>query len=157
MVAPIPPAPISRDHADRARPAHRSGPGPPRPAARRRIALRGTGLIVTPSCILTRPEDVRHRPPAGSRRQVRRGPGPPRRAERRSAGEPGERPRGTGAGDEAFLLPGHPLHAKFARLSEQEEKHGLLTDTATIGTRDGWNARLKEAGFAVRGHRLVKK
>ena len=57
---------------------------------------------------------------------------------------------------EAFLLSDHPLHAKFARLSEQEEKHGLLTDTATIGTRDGWNARLKEAGFAVKGHRLVR-
>lgn len=58
---------------------------------------------------------------------------------------------------EAFLLPDHPLHAKFARLSEQEEKHGLLTDTATIGTRDGWNTRLKEAGFDVRGHRLVRR
>jgi DNA phosphorothioation-associated putative methyltransferase len=58
---------------------------------------------------------------------------------------------------ETFLLPDHTLHAKFARLSEQEEKHGLLTDTATIGTRDGWNARLKDAGFAVRGHRLVRQ
>lgn len=58
---------------------------------------------------------------------------------------------------ETFLLPDHPLHAKFARLSEQEEKHGLLTNTATIGTRDGWNIRLKEAGFAVKGHRLVKR
>ena len=34
----------------------------------------------------------------------------------------------------------HPLHAKFARLSEQEEKHGLLDDSATIGTREGWQA-----------------
>jgi DNA phosphorothioation-associated putative methyltransferase len=58
---------------------------------------------------------------------------------------------------EAFLLNDHPLHAKFARLSEQEERHGLLSDTATIGTRDGWNSRLHEAGFAVRGHRLVRR
>lgn len=57
---------------------------------------------------------------------------------------------------ETFLPHDHPLRTKFARLSEQEEKHGLLTDTATIGTRDGWNARLKERGFAVRGHRLVR-
>jgi DNA phosphorothioation-associated putative methyltransferase len=58
---------------------------------------------------------------------------------------------------ETFLLPDHPLHGKFARLSEQEEKHGLLTDTATIGTRDGWNARLKAAGFALKGHRLLRR
>ena len=57
---------------------------------------------------------------------------------------------------ESFLLPDHSLHARFARLSEQEEKHGLLSDTATIGTRDGWESRLREAGFALRGHRLLK-
>ena len=39
----------------------------------------------------------------------------------------------------------------------QEEKHGLLDDPATIGTRDGWQARLKAAGFALRGHRLVRR
>jgi DNA phosphorothioation-associated putative methyltransferase len=58
---------------------------------------------------------------------------------------------------ETFLLPDHPLHARFARLSAQEEKHGLLADTASIGTREGWNARLSAAGFAVRGHRLVRR
>ena len=57
---------------------------------------------------------------------------------------------------ETFLARDHPLHAKFARLTQQEEKHGLLDDTATIGTRDGWNARLSAAGFALRGHRLVR-
>ena len=41
---------------------------------------------------------------------------------------------------ETFLLPDHPLHARFARLSAQEEKHGLLSETASIGTRDGWSA-----------------
>jgi DNA phosphorothioation-associated putative methyltransferase len=55
-----------------------------------------------------------------------------------------------------FLAPDHPLHAKFAKLTQQEEKHGLLDDTATIGTRDGWQARLNAAGFALRGHRLVR-
>jgi DNA phosphorothioation-associated putative methyltransferase len=57
---------------------------------------------------------------------------------------------------EAFLHPDHPLHAKFARLTRQEEEHGLLTDTATIGTRLGWQARLRAAGWTLRGHRLVR-
>jgi DNA phosphorothioation-associated putative methyltransferase len=56
---------------------------------------------------------------------------------------------------EKFLTIDHPLHAKFARLTQQEEKHGLLDDTATIGTRDGWSARLAERGFMLKGHRLV--
>ena len=51
---------------------------------------------------------------------------------------------------EAFLTAGHPLYAKFARLTQQEEKHGLLDDTATIGTKDGWQARLTERGFLLR-------
>lgn len=57
---------------------------------------------------------------------------------------------------EAFLDASHPLHAKFARLTRQEEAHGLLDDTATIGNRVGWDARLRQAGLALRGHRLVK-
>ena len=47
---------------------------------------------------------------------------------------------------ETFLLPEHPLHARFARLSAQEEKHGLLADTASIGTRDGWNCAAERRG-----------
>ncbi len=57
---------------------------------------------------------------------------------------------------ETFLHPQHPLHARFARLTQQEERHGLLSDTATIGTRAGWEARLSGAGFALRGQRLVR-
>jgi hypothetical protein len=57
---------------------------------------------------------------------------------------------------ETFVTPDHPLYARFARLTAQEEKHGLLDDSATIGTRDGWEARLKAAGFALRGHRVVR-
>jgi DNA phosphorothioation-associated putative methyltransferase len=57
---------------------------------------------------------------------------------------------------EAFVAPGHPLHAKFARLTEQEERHGLLDDPATIGTRAGWERRLRAAGWALHGHRLVR-
>jgi DNA phosphorothioation-associated putative methyltransferase len=57
---------------------------------------------------------------------------------------------------ETFLTPDHPLHAKFARLTRQEEQHVLLTETATIGTRAGWQARLAAAGLALRGHRVVR-
>jgi DNA phosphorothioation-associated putative methyltransferase len=58
---------------------------------------------------------------------------------------------------EAFLPGDHPLRGRFARLTRQEERHGLLADTATIGTRNGWQARLRAAGFALRGHRLVRR
>ena len=57
---------------------------------------------------------------------------------------------------ESFLNSDHPLHGKFLRLTRQEEKAGLLDNTATIGSRDGWARRLRGAAFALRGHRLVK-
>ena len=57
---------------------------------------------------------------------------------------------------EAFLAADHPLHAKFARLTEQEEKHGLLYDNATIGTRQGWQAELAAANLHLKGHRLCR-
>ncbi len=44
----------------------------------------------------------------------------------------------------------------FARLTCQEEKHGLLDEPSGIGTRDGWSRRLAERGFALKGHRIVK-
>jgi DNA phosphorothioation-associated putative methyltransferase len=58
---------------------------------------------------------------------------------------------------ETFLLPEHPLHAKFARLTRQEEQHGLLDEPAAIGTRSGWEQRLRDAGFRLRGHRLIRR
>jgi hypothetical protein len=58
---------------------------------------------------------------------------------------------------EMFLPADHPSREKFARLTRQEEQHGLLNETATIVTRNGWNARLEERGFRLRGHRLVRK
>ena len=57
---------------------------------------------------------------------------------------------------EAFLLPDDPRRSKFERLTRQEEKAGLLDETATIGTRAGWAERLRERGYALRGHRLVR-
>jgi DNA phosphorothioation-associated putative methyltransferase len=58
---------------------------------------------------------------------------------------------------ETFLTTDHLLHAKFARLTQQEENDGLLDDTATIGTTEGWQAGLAERGFVLRGHRMVRR
>jgi DNA phosphorothioation-associated putative methyltransferase len=58
---------------------------------------------------------------------------------------------------ETFLQPEHSLYAKFARLTRQEEQHGLLDNPAGIGTRAGWERRLQDAGFALRGHRSLRR
>ena len=57
---------------------------------------------------------------------------------------------------ETFLAPDHPLHAKFARLTRQEESKGLFDDTTRIGTRAGWEQALSHKGVTLRGHRLVR-
>ena len=57
---------------------------------------------------------------------------------------------------ETFITPDHPLHAKFARLTRMEEAKGLFEDTTRIGTRDGWNQRLKDKQVMLRGHRVVR-
>jgi DNA phosphorothioation-associated putative methyltransferase len=57
---------------------------------------------------------------------------------------------------EAFVPDDYPGRSKFARLTLQEERAGLLTDTATIGTRSGWQARLDQMGLRLGGHRLVR-
>jgi DNA phosphorothioation-associated putative methyltransferase len=57
---------------------------------------------------------------------------------------------------EAFLTVDYPHYDRFARLTMQEEQHGLLDGTASIGTRLGWAKRLSEKGLCLRGHRLVK-
>lgn len=58
---------------------------------------------------------------------------------------------------ETFVNESHPLHDRFARLTRQEEKHGLLENSRYIGTRNGWDHRLSETGFEVRGHRLYRQ
>jgi hypothetical protein len=55
---------------------------------------------------------------------------------------------------ECFLLPDDERYPRFARLTEQEERQGLLAEPATIGSRDGWEMRLRQAGFLLKGHRL---
>jgi hypothetical protein len=58
---------------------------------------------------------------------------------------------------ESFLHADNPLREKFALSTRQEEKAGLLEDASGIGSRDGWVRRLTERGFALRGHRLVRR
>lgn len=57
---------------------------------------------------------------------------------------------------EAFVAPGYPRRELFERLTVSEERHGLFSDTSLIGTRDGWQHVLSQAGFMLRGHKLVK-
>jgi len=45
----------------------------------------------------------------------------------------------------------------FARLTRREGQHGLLEDTATIGTRAGWEERLRAANLTIKGHRLIHR
>ena len=57
---------------------------------------------------------------------------------------------------EAFVAPGYPRRELFERLTVNEEGHGLYADTSLIGTRDGWQRVLSDAGLGFRGHKLVK-
>jgi DNA phosphorothioation-associated putative methyltransferase len=57
---------------------------------------------------------------------------------------------------EALLLPDDPRWSKFDRLTRQEERAGLLDETATIGTRSRWADRLRGWRYTLRGHRLVR-
>jgi DNA phosphorothioation-associated putative methyltransferase len=57
---------------------------------------------------------------------------------------------------ELFVQKGHPLYAKFERLTNSEVQKGLLESPDAIGTREGWKAILRAKGFALRGHRLVQ-
>lgn len=57
---------------------------------------------------------------------------------------------------ETFIMPDHPLHAKFARLTRAEESKGLYEVPSHIGTRDGWNAALTARGLRLDGHRLLR-
>jgi DNA phosphorothioation-associated putative methyltransferase len=56
---------------------------------------------------------------------------------------------------DAFVPVDYPGREKFERLTNQEERADLLNQS-TIGTRSGWLEALNNAGFALRGHRLVK-
>lgn len=58
---------------------------------------------------------------------------------------------------ETFVAPSDGRYEKFRRLTEQEERWGLLDDSSDIGTRDRWNLRLRERGVRISGHRVVRE
>jgi DNA phosphorothioation-associated putative methyltransferase len=58
---------------------------------------------------------------------------------------------------DTFVTDDYPLYDKFVRLTRQEERAGLLDASSSIGTQEGWQARLEEAGYRLHGHRLVRK
>ncbi len=57
---------------------------------------------------------------------------------------------------ESFLPADYPAYETFAELTRLEEEAGLLTNSATIGTRKGWQERLREAGIRIEGHQMQR-
>jgi DNA phosphorothioation-associated putative methyltransferase len=57
---------------------------------------------------------------------------------------------------EQYLHTSHPSRDKFARLSKQEEERGLLDQINDSSSQSTWQMRLREAGYALRGHRVVR-
>jgi DNA phosphorothioation-associated putative methyltransferase len=57
---------------------------------------------------------------------------------------------------EAFLPEGYPGYQVFAALTRQEDEAGLLANSVSIGTRDGWESRLREARVRIDAHQLVR-
>jgi DNA phosphorothioation-associated putative methyltransferase len=56
---------------------------------------------------------------------------------------------------ESFLDSLHPRYAEFALHSAQEEELGLLS-RSDIGTRNRWEALLKESHVDIVGHTLIR-
>jgi len=57
---------------------------------------------------------------------------------------------------ETFITSDHPLYARFAKLTAQEDKLGLLENSTSIGNRKGWIERLNMHRVQLRGHRVLK-
>ncbi|HEY9738763.1 MAG TPA: DNA phosphorothioation-associated putative methyltransferase, partial [Trichocoleus sp.] len=56
---------------------------------------------------------------------------------------------------EQLITPGYPGYAKFAKLSDQERKWGLLDDVTAIMDRQGWLRCLEAHCADLQGHRVV--
>jgi len=57
---------------------------------------------------------------------------------------------------EDYLHTEHPSREKFFKLTQQEEKRGLLDQIDDTESQSRWQMKMKESGFALRGHRLVR-
>lgn len=58
---------------------------------------------------------------------------------------------------ETFVTRDYPLYKEFSALTQQEEVLGLLSNPRTIGTRQGWEQRLREYQVQLQGHCLVSQ
>ena len=54
------------------------------------------------------------------------------------------------------VTPDYPGYAKFTKLSQQEQKWGLLDDVKAIFDRRGWEKCLLQHGTELKGHRLIR-
>ena len=58
---------------------------------------------------------------------------------------------------ETFVTPDYPHYQKFAELTKSEEALGLLNNTSTIGTRQGWLDLLEKQGVEIQlDHSVVE-
>lgn len=57
---------------------------------------------------------------------------------------------------DAFVADDYPKRQRFARLTQQEERYGLLDAPLPIGRQQQWEAWLEAHDVEVRGHRVVK-
>ena len=58
---------------------------------------------------------------------------------------------------ETFVTPQYPLYQQFASLTRSQVALGLLNNSRTIGTRVGWEERLKAYNVSIEGHHLVSR
>ena len=56
---------------------------------------------------------------------------------------------------ETFVTTDYPHYQLFIKLTKQEEAIGLLNETRTIGTREGWEHRLQEFQVKIEGHQVL--
>ncbi len=56
---------------------------------------------------------------------------------------------------ETFVDKTYSNYKKFAKLTAQEEKHELLNNPISIGTRKNWQQRLLDKNVQIKGHRVV--
>ncbi|WP_410477637.1 DNA phosphorothioation-associated putative methyltransferase [Nostoc sphaeroides] len=57
---------------------------------------------------------------------------------------------------ETFVTPEYPLYQEFAELTRAQEALGLLNNSRSIGTRRGWEERLKAYNVELQGHCLIQ-
>ncbi len=57
---------------------------------------------------------------------------------------------------ETFVTPEYPLYQQFAELTRAQEALGLLNNSRSIGTRRGWEERLKAYNVELQGHCLIQ-